>query len=83
MEQVLAELSNLGLDETTTVVITADHGDHHETRRFTSNEVGPAYTGTYFDHGATLFNDEIRLGTGQNTSPDNHSFPYTFTCRDS
>ena len=61
IEQVLDAVSNLGLDENTIVVLTADHGDHHERRIFGENEAGPAYKGTYFDHGATLYNDEIRV----------------------
>ena len=61
VRQVISALKALKLDETTTVVLTADHGDHHELRYFGENEAGPAFSGTYFDHGATLFSDEIRV----------------------
>lgn len=54
-------LEALKLGPSTDVVISADHGDHHELRTFTDNEAGPSYTGTYFDHGATLYNDEIHI----------------------
>lgn len=59
--QVLDALRDLGLDQSTVVVLTADHGDQHTSREFTRNEAAPPFTGAYFDHGATLLNDEIRV----------------------
>jgi arylsulfatase A-like enzyme len=59
--QVLEALRRLGLDEQTTVVVTADHGDQHAVRRFSGNHAAEDFTGSYFDHGATLYNDEIRV----------------------
>lgn len=59
--QVLDALNDLGLDQSTVIVMTADHGDQHVARRFEPNDAAPPFTGAYFDHGATLFNDEIRV----------------------
>lgn len=61
VRQVMDALKTLKLDESTTVVLTADHGDHHEIRHFIDNEAGHDFSGTYFDHGATLFHDEINV----------------------
>jgi arylsulfatase A-like enzyme len=61
LDRLLDALGRLGLDKTTTVILAADHGDHHTTRAFKDNEVGPDFTGAYFDHGATLLNDEITV----------------------
>lgn len=60
IKQVFEALDVLGLKENTLVILTADHGDHHELRRFTENIAGPIQTGGFFDHGATLYLDEIR-----------------------
>lgn len=59
--ELLRSLETLGLKERTTVVLTADHGDQHELRPFRGNVAAPDFDGAYFDHGATLLNDEIRV----------------------
>lgn len=59
--QVLEALKRLGLDKSTTIVLTADHGDQHAVRSFVGNHVADDFVGSYFDHGATLYNDEIRV----------------------
>ena len=51
----------LGLMQSTTVIITADHGDQMTDRQFLLNEAGPSYRGAYFDHGGTILNDEIHV----------------------
>jgi arylsulfatase A-like enzyme len=61
LDLVLRSLKDLGLENSTTVVLTADHGDQHTEHRFIGNEAGPDFTGAYFDHGATLLNDEIQV----------------------
>ena len=61
IKKVIQALNTLGLADNTTLLITADHGDHHEARTFIDNEGGPAFTGAFFDHGATLLNDEIKV----------------------
>jgi arylsulfatase A-like enzyme len=43
------------------VVFTSDHGDQHSLRKFSRNEIGKDFEGVYFDHGATLLNDEIAV----------------------
>lgn len=59
--KILDALEALDLDRHVTVVVTADHGDQHEIRPFVRNTVAPDFEGAYFDHGATLLNDEIRV----------------------
>jgi hypothetical protein len=59
--KVLDELKRLGLDQHTTVVLTADHGDQLTLHRYLGNTAAPDFTGAYFDHGATLLNDEIHV----------------------
>lgn len=61
LNQLFESLDKLNLTENTVILLTADHGDQHELRTFTGNEAGPAYVGSYFDHGATLLNDEIHV----------------------
>ncbi|MCB9228289.1 MAG: sulfatase [Deltaproteobacteria bacterium] len=61
VQKVIEGLRSMRLEDSTTIVLTADHGDHHEVRFFGDNDVGPAFTGSYFDHGATLFHDEINV----------------------
>lgn len=61
VSQVLEAVEKLGLSESTTVVLSADHGDQHSTRKFVGNEAAPPFTGTYFDHGATLYEDEVHV----------------------
>ncbi len=50
----------LGLDDAN-VIITADHGEQQDIREFNFNEAGSDFTGSFFDHGATLYNDEIKV----------------------
>jgi hypothetical protein len=52
-------VDDLGLGSNTKVVLIADHGDQMAIRKFSGNEAGPEFIGSYFDHGATLLNDEI------------------------
>lgn len=61
VEHVLQTLDQLQLTDTTHILLTADHGESQEVRTFVENEIGPAYTGSYYDHGATLYNDEVRV----------------------
>ena len=61
LDLVLKSVAQLGLAANTTIVLTADHGDQHNDHRFLGNEAGPDFTGAYFDHGATLLNDEIHV----------------------
>jgi arylsulfatase A-like enzyme len=58
---LMETLKELGLDRNTIIALTADHGDQMEIRPFTGNEAGPDFDGGYFDHGATLLNDEINV----------------------
>lgn len=60
IKTLVKTLDTLAIRQHTRIILSADHGDHHEVRTFTHNE-GPAYRGSFFDHGATLFNDEIRV----------------------
>lgn len=59
--EVIDGLSRLGLDKNTTIVLTADHGDQHKDRVYSGNYAAPDFQGAYFDHGATLYNDEIQV----------------------
>jgi arylsulfatase A-like enzyme len=59
VDSILRSLDDLGLAENTIVVLLADHGDQMRERRFRDNESGPEFEGSYFDHGATLLDDEI------------------------
>jgi arylsulfatase A-like enzyme len=59
--QILDAVQRLGLSETTNIALTSDHGDMHTQHEFSGNEAGPSFSGSYFDHGATLLNDEIRV----------------------
>jgi arylsulfatase A-like enzyme len=59
--EILSALKKLGIDENTHVVLTGDHGDQMTPRSFKHNEAGPVYYGSFFDHGATLLNDEIKV----------------------
>ena len=61
IDQVISAMKRLGIDDETTVVLTADHGDQHTNRRFAGNEVAPGFEGAYFDHGATLYQDEVHV----------------------
>lgn len=59
--KILGTLDQLGLASNTVVALTADHGDQMESRNFSGNEAGQDFFGAYFDHGATLLNDEINV----------------------
>lgn len=59
--KIMAAIDKLGLSERTNVVLTADHGDQHQLRQFKGNVAAPNFAGAYFDHGATLLNDEINV----------------------
>lgn len=59
--KVFAALDALGIRDDVEIVLTADHGDQHTVRHFTPNAAGPSFEGAYFDHGATLLNDEIHV----------------------
>jgi arylsulfatase A-like enzyme len=59
--RLLAYLREEGLERQVNVVLTSDHGDQHRERRFSGNEIAQDFTGVYFDHGATLLNDEIHV----------------------
>jgi arylsulfatase A-like enzyme len=43
------------------IVLTSDHGDQHSAKKFVGNEIGKDFEGAFFDHGATLLNDEISI----------------------
>lgn len=43
------------------IILTSDHGDQHSNRRFIGNDIGKDFEGAYFDHGATLLDDEISI----------------------
>jgi arylsulfatase A-like enzyme len=58
---ILKELEAAGIAANTHVILTGDHGDQHVTRRFSGNEAGPVASGAFFDHGATLLDDEINV----------------------
>jgi arylsulfatase A-like enzyme len=61
VQEVIEALDQLGLKDNTRIVLTADHGDQQEIRTFADNKAGSAETGAFFDHGATLLNDEIHV----------------------
>lgn len=59
LKHILKTVDDLGLGSNTAVILLADHGDQMSVRKFSGNEVGPEFVGSYFDHGATLLDDEI------------------------
>lgn len=61
IDKIFSYLKNENLYENFNIILTADHGDHHEWRHFKDNEIGGDFKGTYFDHGATLYEDEINI----------------------
>jgi arylsulfatase A-like enzyme len=61
VEQVFQTLETFELLSNTHILFTADHGESQELRTFVENEIGPAYTGSFYDHGATLYNDEVQV----------------------
>ena len=58
---ILETLKELNLQDNTGIIVTADHGDHHSSHNFVGNQAGPNTQGSYFDHGATLLNDEVQV----------------------
>lgn len=80
--QILQALTKLGLAENTNIIITADHGDQHRSRDFVGNHAGEDFSGAFFDHGATLYNDEISVPllahqAGQSKPKDIHDIVST------
>lgn len=61
LDKLFRYLKSIDLYDSTMVVLTSDHGEHFGPHDFIYNELGPPMTGGYFDHGATLFNDEIKV----------------------
>ncbi|MGE4208902.1 MAG: sulfatase [Oligoflexales bacterium] len=61
LAQVMSALEKYKLTDNTVFVVSADHGDHFTPSSFTHNSIGPSYFGSFFDHGATLLNDEIHV----------------------
>lgn len=61
VKKVIEALKPLGLAENTKIVFTADHGDQQKIHTFSDNKASYAETGAFFDHGATLLNDEIHI----------------------
>ena len=59
--EIVQALKKQGLFDRTNIVVLSDHGDHHTPRQFPGNLAGPEKVGSFFDHGATLLNDEIRV----------------------
>lgn len=59
VDALLKTLDELGLSDNTVIALIADHGDQMRVHKFSGNEVGPSFEGSYFDHGATLLDDEI------------------------
>lgn len=57
--KILEAIAGSGIEERTHVILLADHGDQHSDRFFSGNESAPKTRGAFFDHGATLLNDEI------------------------
>jgi arylsulfatase A-like enzyme len=57
--KIVKEIEKAGLSTNTHILLTGDHGDQHSVRRFSGNEAGRAESGAYFDHGATLLDDEV------------------------
>lgn len=54
-------IKSMNLEKNTVVVLTGDHGQHQEIREFKENEIGKIYKGSFHDHGATLYNDEVKV----------------------
>jgi len=59
--KVLDAIDQLGLADRTVVALTADHGDQQRPHHYLGNTAAPDFTGAFFDHGATLLNDEIHV----------------------
>lgn len=59
LKSLLKTVDDLGLGNNTAIILLADHGDQMSVRNFSDNEAGPGFIGSYFDHGATLLDDEI------------------------
>jgi len=61
LNRVFDAIHQLNLDDETKIVLTADHGDQHALRSFSGNYAGEDFRGSYFDHGATLYQDEVHV----------------------
>jgi arylsulfatase A-like enzyme len=79
--KVMEAFKKYNLDDNTIFVLSADHGDHFTPSTFANNSLGPTHFGSFFDHGATLLNDEIRvpliIKEPAGTSSSVHSFVST------
>ncbi|MFK7826101.1 MAG: sulfatase [Oligoflexales bacterium] len=61
LKSLFDTINALNLQDSTTILITSDHGDHHCEREFVKGHKNVSFTGAYFDHGATLYQDEIQV----------------------
>ncbi len=61
LKKLFSELEKMSFFDHTIFIITADHGEQTETRRWKNNVAGPTYDATVFDHGGTLLNEEIHI----------------------
>ncbi len=59
--KIFTGLKERGLFDSSHIIITSDHADHQSEHQFTHNLAGKVYKGAYFDHGATLLNDEMHV----------------------
>lgn len=59
LKKIFETIDKLNLGEQTSILLTSDHGDHHQEREFISGHKDFSLRGAYFDHGATLYQDEI------------------------
>lgn len=61
VQKLFAAIEKLGLAKDTTILVSADHGDHFTPHKFTFNKIGKQHLGSFYDHGATLLHDEIQV----------------------
>jgi arylsulfatase A-like enzyme len=61
VRKIFEALDHLGLGNDVSFVVTADHGDHFGPSKIAYNSLGPDLYGSYYDHGATLLDDEINV----------------------
>lgn len=61
VKQVVQSLDKLGIAKTTKIVLTGDHGDQFAFHDFKYNTAAKRLTGAFFDHGATLLQDEVHV----------------------
>lgn len=59
--KILTGLKQNGLFDSSHIIITSDHADQQTAHLFSHNIAGKIHSGAYFDHGATLLNDEIHV----------------------